>query len=296
MQKQILATDNLELVAERKALRFLAENERKYSAIVQDLRKVGGDPDAIALAEVRLRTVQVEIDAVLLRNSREWAESILPRAYLQGRENVRASLQVVAAHDRNVRSLLATFKNFGWDPESEALISGGYRMASDAFQQWNAGTAEWLQDEFAKARRSGIPVGNYSDIGTDRDTLTNRLYKSPNKLRGRTIKTVTGKTIHIPPERTALNLARVEVTRISNDAAEIEAERIGLDYAYNANPMDSETTPVCQAATDAGVLPKAELIANHGKPPRLDPFHYCRSKLVYVRKEWVEETSRSRRN
>ena len=87
-----------------------------------------------------------------------------------------------------------------------------------------------------------------------------------------------------------MNLARIESTRIENEAAAREAERLDLNWVFNANPDDVNTTPPCRRATDAGVIPLAEMLAKYGAPPRLDEqYHLCRSLLVYVRPEWVED-------
>ena len=55
----------------------------------------------------------------------------------------------------------------------------------------------------------------------------------------------------------------------------------------NANPQDSHTTEVCQdASRQKPMALEAWSASRVGRPPRLRPFHLCRSVLVGGRAEW----------
>ena len=283
-------SEAIALAAEAKALRYLVQKERQYLDIVADLRMRGytDADDALGQAMIEVNTTRAEVDTILARQSDAWARSIVPPSYLQARLQTATTLHEMAGVSANVRLKEIMYRNFRFDSEVDLLITGTRARSREAFLSWNQDTADWLGDTFIQAADDGIPIGNYKDIGTDRDTLVNRLAKAPGRLRGRIIQTKRGPR-HYPAELEALHLARIEQVRIENDAAEIEAERIGLTWCYNANPDDKATTPVCRAATRAGVMPKEEMIEKHGKPPRLDKmYHLCRSKLIYVDPEWVD--------
>jgi hypothetical protein len=55
----------------------------------------------------------------------------------------------------------------------------------------------------------------------------------------------------------------------------------------NENPMDDRTTEVCMEASRQEPMALEQWSASRwGRPPRLRPFHLCRSVLVGGRKEW----------
>lgn len=61
-----------------------------------------------------------------------------------------------------------------------------------------------------------------------------------------------------------------EFIRMFSEAADKQAtEAFGADhYVENLNPMDDRTSPICEEATLAGVMPRDEMVAEYGLPPR----------------------------
>jgi hypothetical protein len=58
----------------------------------------------------------------------------------------------------------------------------------------------------------------------------------------------------------------------------------------NSNPNDSRTTDICRFASREKPKSMAEWKASsYGKPPRLRPFHLCRSILIGGYAEWFHD-------
>lgn len=60
------------------------------------------------------------------------------------------------------------------------------------------------------------------------------------------------------------------------------AERLGYGMCWNFNPMDQKTKPICMSASLAGVIPKEEMRADYGFPPRFR----CRCDITFVDASW----------
>ena len=131
----------------------------------------------------------------------------------------------------------------------------------------------------------GIPVQGAGD------TLTNRLFVS-GRLRPITIITKSGRTITRSVKQRAQAIARVESAKILNAVQEAKVtEALGDDAVFkNSNPNDSRTTDICRFASREKPKSMAEWKASsYGKPPRLRPFHLCRSILIGGYAEWFDD-------
>jgi hypothetical protein len=281
------ASEDIASLAEMKALEYMVAAEKKYIAVIKGLDP--SDKAAVAKAEADLYRVKAEIDNMLLGRSEAWAHTYFGMSYAQGVNTIVTTLEAMAAVDYNVKELLLAFDAMEWSEAGQSMLAGQYSMAQDAFTTWNQETANWINETIAGGVDDKVAPGTFADIGKDKDTLMNRLLGSDSRLKGYEITTEDGRVIHRSAEQTAQAMSRVEVSKVENQAAAIEASSIGLDYCFNANPMDLNTTDPCREATDAGVIPVEEMIEKYGLPPRLDEqFHLCRSKVIYCKKEWME--------
>jgi hypothetical protein len=84
-------------------------------------------------------------------------------------------------------------------------------------------------------------------------------------------------------------IARVERAKVMNSVYQSLCDAaLGDEAVYiNDNPLDDRTTEICLDASRQEPMTLAEWSASRwGRPPRLRPFHLCRSVLVGGRKEW----------
>ena len=122
------------------------------------------------------------------------------------------------------------------------------------------------------------------------DSLTNRLIES-GKLRPVEIRTQNGRLVRRSLKQRAQTIARVESARIVNHTHEtLATEILGDEAVYiNSNPRDSRTTDICRRASARGPMTLKDWDdSNFGRPPRLRPFHMCRSVLIGGQATWFE--------
>ena len=78
-------------------------------------------------------------------------------------------------------------------------------------------------------------------------------------------------------------IARIENAKIMNAVQLALCQRaLGNEAVYtNDNPLDDRTTGICREASEQPPMTLDEWAASKwGRPPRLRPFHLCRSVLV----------------
>lgn len=242
----------------------------------------------LARSRAALKSIQNTLDASISVVPVEWSELYLPKAYTLGRTLTNMELETAQLLGNNVDQLFAALDAITVDPLTAFPVKTSAFRTASAYSGNVEQTTKWLQKELFSAVNRGIPVGNLTDIGKERETLIGNLMKSDTRLRGY-IK--NGR--HISAEQHALAIARNETTAVSNRVAESQARALGLRAVYNANPTDANTTDVCQRATSAGVMNINTMIARHGRPPRIQKeYHLCRSWLVFAERSWLRQSTR----
>ena len=143
----------------------------------------------------------------------------------------------------------------------------------------------WFRNELLDAVVEGVPIQ-----GTG-DSLANRLISS-GRLRPIVIRTDKGRIVRKSVASRANGIARVESAFQINAAHEAIGRRaLGDDAVWkNSNPRDTRTTPICSQASRQPAMTLDEWTRSRfGRPPRLTPFHWCRSFLIATRPEWEQE-------
>lgn len=268
------------LSAERKFFKerdLLGSLDTKGGKLVNDLANLARVDDHIH-----------QIDEILERHVRtrakdEWAAKWVPNFFREG----RALAKINFSHNLiDQRSVLNAFSIVS--EAEKGILRVGYKDTYDILNTVGDDIATWFRREMTRATIEGIPLINKLDPKAD--TLTSRLYKS-GRLKPQKIKTGSGAVITRTLEQRAEGIARIESMKIINRTHEqLATEILGEGGVYiNANPTDDRTTDICERATAAGPMTLAEWDASEfGRPPRMDPFHYCRSVLIGGRKEWFE--------
>lgn len=263
-----------QLFAERDLLGSL---DTKGGKLVNDLANLA-----------RIDALIVQIDEMLERNLRtrakdEWAAKWAPNFFREG----RALAKINFSHNLiDQRSVLNAFSLVS--EAEKGILRVGYKDTYDILNTVGDDIGTWFRREMTRATIEGIPLVDKLDPKAD--TLMSRLYKS-GRLKPQTIKTASGAVITRTLEQRAEGIARIESMKIINRTHEqLCQEILGEDGVYiNANPTDDRTTDICERATAAGPMTLAEWDASEfGRPPRMDPFHYCRSVLIGGRKEWFD--------
>jgi hypothetical protein len=271
-------------------LRMEKQLTKDIRAMDKEIEK--GDKDEIKKTRANqkvlketLKDTQTTIAATMKTAPEKWVETWAAPSYIAGRKQLEISLTNAQLVGYNTRPLLLAHEALFMDPATLTPIkASGFRTRA-AYNAYGKELQDWLAYELNYAYQNGIPIGNYKDIGTGKNTLTANLFKDDSRFRGYT----TASGVHVPAERNALATARIEPVQIANDVAWIESNELGLTHCYNSNPDDVNTTKICQEATHAGALVKGDMIKRYGQPPRLSPFHLCRSSLIYVMEEWISD-------
>ena len=121
-------------------------------------------------------------------------------------------------------------------------------------------------------------------------SLASRLFAG-GKLQPLQVTAKSGRIVTRSVWARANAIARLESARIMNGTHEVLGTRaLGDDAVWrNANPQDSRTTDICERASEHAPMSLEEWSASEfGRPPRVIPFHLCRSFLVAGLPEWFE--------
>lgn len=226
-----------------------------------------------------LGELQGDIKKWIVAPGKRWAKEKVPVIHRAGRELARVNLDVEFVSPRMIRSVFANVST-----AERAVLKVGYQDMYKIMGTVGDDVAEWFRREMLDAVLEGIPV-----VGKG-DTLANRLIES-GRLKPVKIKTKTGRIITRSVKTRAESIARIESARIVNHTHEVLAqEALGDEAVYiNTNPRDSRTTDICRRASQQKPMTLRQWDESEfGRPPRLDPFHLCRSNLIGGRPEWFE--------
>lgn len=226
-----------------------------------------------------LEELQGDIAKWIVGPGKQWANERVATIHRAGRELARLNLDVDYISPELIRSL---FRNVS--VAERAVLRVGFQDTYKILNTVGDDVAEWFRREMLDAILEGIPVQGKGD------TLTNRLIES-GRLKPVRIRTETGRIITRSVRARATGIARIESARIVNHTHEVLAQQaLGREAVYlNSDPQDSRTTDICMRASRQAPKTLREWDASqYGRPPRLNPFHYCRSVLIGGRPEWFE--------
>ncbi len=264
--EDVLAAVSEELYGNRTAL---------FSILATEGSKLVQTPENIAAVNKVYDETLALVKSVLKVSGYGWVENWVNRASLRGVELAEWSLEGFGDLVRNREVLLAAFKNFN-QIDSMILTSGleeGYRI----LDTYGTDIADYFRRETLRAIIEGIPVQSLP--GSKADSLARRIWEG-----GRIGKGKLPSIVH-----RAVTIARIELPRIENATYTQKAQEAGLEWGINVNPLDERTTPICEDASAAGPMTYQDWLNTYGLPPRINPFHLCRSNIIWGEKRWLTE-------
>jgi len=275
------ARDELARIFDRAEIELGRESKRFNELITSNDGKLASTPAAIAKAQDILKGVDVEINTYIRGPGKQWANQAAELAHTAGRQLARVNFNVDQVAPELVQ---AAYKNVSLT-RGQLLVG-----AEDMYKIVNTvgdDVGEWFRRETMDAVLDGIPIVNKSGG----DSLMNRIVES-GRLKPITIKSQSGRLIRRSISQRAEAIARIEMGKILNKTHEkLAAEILGDDAVYkNSNPRDSRTTDICRRASNQAPMTLEQWSASEfGRPPRLRPFHLCRSVLIGGEADWFDD-------
>lgn len=221
----------------------------------------------------------ITIEKQLVEPGKGWTREQVGKFHQAGREMTRINLDVDYISQEMVDAVFANVS-----VAERAVLRVGIESNYRIMNVVGDDVTEWFRTEMLNAVVEGVPVVSK----TGGDSLMNRLYQS-GRLKPQTIRTADGKLIHRSLAQRAEAIARIESTRIIERTHEVlGSQALGKEAVWkNTNPQDSRTTPICAEASLQTPMSLEEWSnSRFGRPPRLSPFHLCRSHLIGGRAEW----------
>tara|TARA_Y100000310_G_scaffold63233_2_gene58555 strand:+ start:14091 stop:15818 length:1728 start_codon:yes stop_codon:yes gene_type:complete len=250
-----------------------------YGQLKTEGGKLTGTADELARVEGFIDQVKRGLRPALINPGREWADAAIPEAFSWGREMARTSM----THNLIDEDLVGQAFAHVLDAEAGVLrvgIQDTYRVMGTIGND----IGEFFRRELTEAMILGLPVQGPG-------SLTERLFES-GRLKALTVKSSSGKIITRSLRQRAVAIARVEMGKVTNRVHEIKTvEVLGKEAVYvNINPEDNRTTDICLRASRSKPKTMAEWDKSpYGRPPRLRPFHLCRSALFGATRDMLKE-------
>uniref|UniRef100_A0A6M3LN56 Uncharacterized protein n=1 Tax=viral metagenome TaxID=1070528 RepID=A0A6M3LN56_9ZZZZ len=275
------AKDELQRIF-REAEVELAKQAKAFNMLIVDRStgKLSSAVENIEKATVLLDEVDAAIRRVIVDPGHVWADQAGELAHAAGRELARVNFNVSQVSPELVR---AAFENV---TITEGALRVGYEDMYRIINTVGSDVGTWFRRTTLDAVLEGLPVVN--KMGGD--SLMSRLVES-GRLKPITIRTESGKLIRRSVSQRAEAIARIEMGRIVNRTHEELAREVLGDAAVyrNSNPRDSRTTDICMRASRQSAMTLQEWSdSEFGRPPRLRPFHLCRSVLIGGEAEWFQ--------
>lgn len=219
------------------------------------------------------------IQRELVKPGYEWANGMVAAMQTAGLALAEANLRVPWISQPLVDEVFAHV------PRGVATaLRVGKEEAYQIMGTIGADVQEWFRNTLLDAIVEELPVQ-----GTG--SLAERIAAS-GRIKPITIRTQSGRTITRSIATRANAIARVESAKVINAVHQTLAEAaLGDETVYlNSNPLDDRTTDIClEASRQKPMSLEAWSRSRWGRPPRLKPFHLCRSILIGGRPEWFEE-------
>ncbi len=269
--------------------RILREAEVALAKQAKQLNHLLTTPDGalekslenITLANQILTKVETSIGVYITAPGHAWADQAGALAHAAGRELTRVNFDVQQVSPELLR---AAYENVSL---TKGVLQVGFDSMYRIINTVGDDVGLWFRRECMDAILEGLPVVSK----TGGESLMTRLVQS-GRLKPIVVKTETGKLIRRSISQRAEAIARIEMGRIVNRTHEVLAEEIlGKAAVYrNSNPRDSRTTDICREASAHKPMTLAQWSASRfGRPPRVRPFHLCRSVLIGGEAEWFAQ-------
>lgn len=236
-------------------------------------------PENVAKANAIVDALLPDIKKAVVVPGKEWANVMIPEMFKAGQDLAKVNFNVSQVSPDLLRAAFDAVS-----AENRAVLRVGYDTTYRIMNTTGTDIAGYFRRELTQSVIDGIPVQGPGD------TLANRLLEG-NRLKPLKIRSQSGKIVTRSLTTRANAIARVESVRIVNEAHRVIAKEVlGDEGVYlNTNPLDDRTTDICERASRS--KPKTlEQWDNSafGRPPRLNPFHLCRSVLIGGRADWFE--------
>ena len=266
----------------REAEVALARQAKEFNQLpIDPSGSLGRSLENITQANQILARVETSIGSYITAPGHAWADQAGALAYAAGRELARVNFDVQQVSPELLR---AAYENVTL---TKGVLQVGLESMYRVINTVGDDVGDWFRRESMDAILEGLPVVSK----TDGESLMSRLVES-GRLKPIVVKTETGKLIRRSIAQRAEAIARIEMSRIVNRTHEVLAEEIlGKTAVYrNSNPQDSRTTNICREASAHKPMTLAQWSASRfRRPPRLRPFHLCRSVLIGGEAEWFSQ-------
>lgn len=227
-----------------------------------------------------VQQLQDDIDLWIVGAGKKWANGAIPKIHQAGRELAKINLDVSGVNQDLLRSVFEVIQ-----PSERALLKAGYQNTYQSITRIGDDVADWLRREMMDAVIEGIPI-----VGPG-DTLVGRLVQN-GRLKPIVVKTKNGRLITRTVKQQATTLARENSARIINHTHDTlgHAALGGAPVGINSNPNDSRTTDICRRASQQPPMTRREWQnSEFGLAPRYEPYHFCRSVIIWGRAEWFKD-------
>tara|TARA_R110000824_G_scaffold152470_1_gene323692 strand:+ start:12359 stop:17206 length:4848 start_codon:yes stop_codon:yes gene_type:complete len=266
----------------------LATHQKLFDLLLTDPSgKIQNIPENLEHVSLYFRDdLNPRIDEWVVGPGKAWAEKNVPIMHSAGRRLATTNLDVGAKVSPEL--VKAAFDNVS--VAEQGILKVGYTSGYQIMNTVGDDVGTWFRSTMNDAVIEGVPVTHHNP---NVDSLESRLVKS-GRIQPLTIKGKNGSTYTRSIKQRAQAIARIESTRIINRTHEQLAEdAIGEEAVFrNSNPQDSRSTDVCQFASRQKAMSLIEWDnSSYGRPPRLSPFHLCRSVLIAGREDWFDEVS-----
>ena len=263
----------------------LTKQEGLFQSLLTDKDgKLQNIPENLEAAGTYYRDKVVpQIDDWIVGPGKQWAEKNVDTMHKAGRRLARANLDVRAVSPELVK---AAFDNVS--VAEKGVLKVGYQSGYQIINTVGDDVGTWFRQQMMDSVVEGIPV-THRDLNVD--SLQRRLMEG-GRLQPSAITGKNGTTFYRSVKQRAQAIARIESTRIINRTHETLAEEtLGDDAVFrNSNPQDSRSTFICSHASTLKAMSLEDWDnSSYGRPPRLSPFHLCRSVLIAGRAEWFDD-------
>ena len=264
--------------AERKLYR---ERDRFFKGLSTDSKgQIIGSVKNINEARMRIAYVKEKVEELVKKPGMVWGDKMVSAMGKAGRDLARVNLTTDFIPQAKID---AVFKHIS--SSERAILKVGRYDAYSIMGTVGDDINEFFRREMLDSVAEGIPIQGPGD------TLSNRLFAS-GRLKAIPIQAKNGRTIMRSAKARADAIARIESAKILNATHEdVTKQALGDEAVYrNSNPQDSRTTDICRYAAREKPMTLLEWSRSRfGRPPRLRPFHLCRSVLIGGMEEWFED-------
>jgi hypothetical protein len=271
----------LETIFDKAERKLYRERDRFFKGLSTNARgEVIGSVKNIEAARKAVVYVKGRVEKLITAPGNVWSDKMVTAMGEAGRDLARVNLTTDFIPQAKID---AVFKHISGT--ERAILKVGRSDAYSIIGTIGDDINEFFRREMLNSVAEGIPVQGPGD------TLSNRLFAS-GRLKAIPVYTKNGRTIMRSAKTRADAIARIESAKILNATHEdVTKQALGDEAVYrNSNPQDSRTTDICAYAAREKPMTLVEWSRSRfGRPPRLKPFHLCRSVLIGGMEEWFED-------